>query len=65
METTDIMRKYLTVQQTADYLGLSKHTIYRMIKRLEIPFTTYGRVKRFDRERVDKWVSARSTEGKT
>lgn len=65
MATIDTMKRYLTVKETADYLGLSRHTIYRMIKRLEIPFTTYGRVKRFDRERVDKWVSARSTEGKT
>ncbi len=64
MTTIDTIKRYLTVQETADYLGLSKHTIYRMIKRLEIPFTTYGRVKRFDRERVDKWVSQRSTDGK-
>jgi excisionase family DNA binding protein len=65
MATTDTLKRYLSVKETGEYLGLSRHTIYRMIKSLEIPFTTFGRVKRFDREKLDRWIAARSVEGKT
>ena len=39
-ETSD---QLLTVQQTADFLSLSKPTIYSKVSRLELPFMKQGK----------------------
>jgi len=64
MPTTDTIKRYLNVKEAAEYLGLSRHTIYRMIKNAVIPCTSFGRIVRFDRQRLDKWVEERSIQGK-
>ncbi len=55
----------MTVKETAEFFRLSKHTIYRMIKRGEIPYTDIGGTKRFDREKLENWAGSRTIEGKT
>lgn len=66
MAQTDTIKRYLTVAETADYLGISRWTIYRMLKDGLIPHTSFSkRVKRFDREKIDQWLLDRTTGGKT
>ncbi len=65
MTTTDTIKRYMTVKETAEFFRLSKHTIYRMIKRGEIPYTDIGGTKRFDREKLENWAGSRTIEGKT
>lgn len=51
------MRKNtLTVQETADYLGVSRDTIYNMVRTKEIPHFRIRRRIFFSRDTIDKWI---------
>jgi excisionase family DNA binding protein len=51
----------MSVEQLAEYLGsLSKDSIYRKASANEIPFTRVGRLLRFRKADIDKWLSKRS-----
>ncbi len=68
MEKAGIMtddKRYLTLEQLCARLQVSKHHIYRMIHRREIPFIPMGRVRRFDPVAIDKWMAARSVPAKS
>lgn len=55
MKNTDKQAWY-SVKQMAIYLGISKETMYRMVKKKEIPCHQIGKLWRFNREEIDKWV---------
>ena len=50
----------MTIQQVADLLGLSMHTLYKMVNQRRIPHVKVGRLLRFDREKLDEWLSLNS-----
>lgn len=54
------MDKWLTVKGAAEYLSLSKETIYRLTKRNSIPYCRVGKLLRFNIKELDKWVLERS-----
>jgi excisionase family DNA binding protein len=45
-----------TVKEVAKYLNLHEISIYRMIKRGEIPAFRIGGCWRFTKERIDEWL---------
>lgn len=49
-------REFYTVSQLADLLQLNEMTIYRMVKRGELPCYEIGRAKRFKRSDVDEFL---------
>lgn len=49
-------RTWLTVAQVAEYLALSKVTIYRLLERGDIPTRRIGKLHRFYRPEIDKWM---------
>jgi excisionase family DNA binding protein len=51
-----IERRLLTISETAQYIGLSVHTLYTMTSQRRIPFVKCGRLTKFDRETLDKWI---------
>lgn len=51
-----IERRLLTVQEAAQYTGLSVHTLYTMTSQKRIPYVKVGRLTKFDRETLDKWI---------
>lgn len=59
-KTTSYSDNAMNVIQVARYLGVKRHTIYRMCKRKEIPYTAYGRAKRFYKDIIDPWRKKRS-----
>jgi excisionase family DNA binding protein len=48
--------KVLTVKQAARLLQLHPSTVYRMVKRGEIPAAKIGRVWRFSTEALHDWI---------
>ncbi len=50
----------MNVMQVARYLGVTRWTIYRLCDRKEIPYTPYGRAKRFYKDIIDPWRKKRS-----
>jgi excisionase family DNA binding protein len=51
-----VEQRYLSVQDTAKYLGLSPKTIYCWAEKGAIPAYKVGRVWRFDRAELDDFV---------
>ena len=47
------MTNWIGVQELCLHLGISKETVYRMVKKASIPFYRVGRHVRFDIDEVD------------
>ncbi len=47
--------KVMTVKEVSDYLHVHPSTIYRLIKRKQIPAFRIGSDWRFNIETIDKW----------
>ena len=54
------MKKWLSIPECADYLGISGHTLYQYVSQRRIPFNKvpHSNLVRFNRERVDKWLES-------
>ena len=59
------MTEFMTVQEVVGYLRVTKKTIYRLLKRGEIPATKVGRQWRFDKTSIDEWLLQKPAETKT
>ena len=59
-ETIPIAPRLLDIQQVAIYTGLSVHTLYTMVSQRRIPFVKLGRLTKFDRVELDKWIAGHS-----
>lgn len=53
LEITD---RWLSVQEIAQYLGISKETIYRWLDSKKIPAHKIGKQWKFKTNEVDQWV---------
>ncbi|OFZ54754.1 MAG: hypothetical protein A2428_01025 [Bdellovibrionales bacterium RIFOXYC1_FULL_54_43] len=51
---------WMTVEEVAAYLRVSRETIYKLVQQNKIPASKLGNQWRFNRERVDQWLSAKS-----
>jgi excisionase family DNA binding protein len=51
----------MTLEEVAEYLRLSKKTVYRLIQRRDIPAVRVSGQWRFDRNTIDEWLSDKST----
>jgi excisionase family DNA binding protein len=58
------MEKLMTLREVADYLRVTKKTIYRMLNAAEIPATKVGRQWRFDKTAIDDWLRSKSISSK-
>ncbi len=50
------LEKLMTLEEVADYLRLSKDTVYRMANTGKIPASKAGNQWRFRKEAVDQWL---------
>jgi len=62
MKSTDVVQDppvdpyWLDVPAAARYLCMTPHAIYHRINRRDIPFVRQGRMVRFDRHELDRWM---------
>ena len=54
------MIELMTVQEVADYLRVTEKTIYRLLKRGNIPATKVGHQWRFEKNSIDEWLHQNS-----
>ena len=54
--STNMQNRWMTLQEVAEYLQLSKDLIYRLAQSGRIPASKVGSRWRFRRERVDRWM---------
>ena len=52
----------MTLQETADYLRVTRSTIHRLLKRNQIPAFRIGRHWRFNLEEIENWCSSRASD---
>ena len=58
MEVSNERRpELMTLTEVAEYLRISRVTAYRLVRREQIPVNNVGRQLRFQRDRVDEWLS--------
>jgi excisionase family DNA binding protein len=51
----------MTATEASDDLRIHRSTLYRLIKRGEIPFFLVGSDYRFNREAIDEWMKAKGS----
>ena len=51
-------RTMMTLQETAEYLRVTRSTIHRLLKGNQIPAFRIGRHWRFNLEEIERWCSA-------
>jgi excisionase family DNA binding protein len=49
-------RRYLTAAEAAEYIGSTESTVRSWTSRRMIPYVKKGRLVRYDREALDKWM---------
>ena len=57
--------KWLTLDELAEYLKLSRTKLYRMAQKGEIPASKVGSQWRFDWEEIDAWMQKQRRGGTT
>jgi excisionase family DNA binding protein len=50
--------RWLSVEEIADHLGVSKDTVYAWISKKSMPAHRVGRLWTFQKAEVDQWVKA-------
>ena len=58
------MPEIMTTKEVAKYLRLHEITICKLAQEGKIPAIRIGRVWRFDKETIDKWISGGSDKNK-
>jgi len=58
METNQ--KRWMNVQETADYLGLTTKAVYNRVHMQRIPYTKLGGSLRFNRELLDSWLQSQT-----
>ncbi len=53
------VREVLTPREAAEYLSIHVRTIYRLVKKGEIPGRKVGGSWRFKKDALDEWLSVR------
>lgn len=56
------MTELLTIEELANYLKISKMTIYRLIKQNKIPVLSVGNQWRFNKDNIDLWLEINKKE---
>ncbi len=54
------MQEVMTAKQVAKYLQINEMTLYKRVHLGEIPVIRMGRVLRFKKDIIDKWLEAES-----
>ena len=54
----DMDDRWLSVEEIAEYLGINRDTVYKWIERKKMPAHKVGRLWKFKKSQIDRWVEA-------
>ena len=57
-EESLMFERWLSVEEIAEYLGVSKDTVYAWINKKNMPAHRIGRFWKFKINEVDQWISS-------
>jgi excisionase family DNA binding protein len=52
-------KEIMNVEEAADFLGISKNTLYEWVVQKKIPHMKVGRLLKFKREHLERWLEKR------
>ncbi len=56
--------RWLSVEEIADYLGIKKDTVYKWVRKRNMPAHKVGRLLKFQKEEIDLWIKeGRASDG--
>ena len=55
-----MQKRFLNVEEPAEYLGVKKATIYSWTHMRAIPYVKVGRLVKFDLHKINEWIEERS-----
>lgn len=55
------MERLLTIEEVAEYMQVSRFTVYRLAKGCALPATKIGRQWRFQRQEIEQWLRTRNS----
>ena len=50
------MERWMTLEETAEYLQVSRDSIYHIAQKGEMPASEVGNLWRFKKEEIDEWM---------
>lgn len=63
-DSSPMIRRLLNIREVSEYTGLSSHTLYTMVSQRRIPFVKLGRLTKFDRYELDRWIASQSVKAR-
>ena len=60
-----MMTKLLTIVEASEYLGVSKLTLYGWVSARKVSFIKVGRLVKFKKEHLDKWIDQQTVKAWT
>lgn len=53
-------KRWLNINECAEHIGVSIHTVYQYVSKRSIPFSKVpnSNLIRFDRDRIDQWLES-------
>jgi hypothetical protein len=61
MKDSVMDERWLSVDDVSAYLGIRRGTVYKWVERLGLPARKVGRLLKFRRSEIDRWVEERSS----
>jgi excisionase family DNA binding protein len=55
-------KQLLDTNETAEFLGISKNTLYEWVIQKKVPFVKVGRLTKFKKEALEAWLEQRTHE---
>jgi excisionase family DNA binding protein len=55
-QKTPATKRLLTIPEAAEYLGLSKLTLYEWVSQRKIEYVKVGRLVKFDQRQLERWI---------
>lgn len=52
----------MDIRQAATYVSMSRHTLYEMVSKHQVPHIKMGRKLLFDKTDIDQWLSTRKVD---
>lgn len=52
------MAVWLNFKELTDYLKMPRSTLYRLVQKKQLPGHKIGKVWRFDRDEIDRWIKS-------
>jgi len=56
MKNLNLDNRWLSVDEVAEYLGIKRFTVYKWVKRHRLPAHKIGRLLKFRKSEIDRWV---------